>query len=67
MFKYSTELIYIYGYIPQEDSMNKTILWLQELLISMGNALFHPYQENSPPSFEAQPFRDDPYKNRGIA
>ena len=47
--------------------MKKTILWLQELLISMGNALFHPYQENSPPSFEAQPFRDDPYKNRGIA
>ena len=55
------------GYIPQEDSMNKTLLWLQELLISMGNALFHPYKENSPPSFEAQPFKDDPYKNRGIA
>ena len=47
--------------------MNKTVLWLQELLISMGNALFHPYKENSPPSFEAQPFKDDPYKNRGIA
>ena len=47
--------------------MKKTILWLQELLISMGNALFHPYKENSPPSFEAQPFKDDPYKNRGIA
>ena len=57
----------IYGHIPQEDSMNKTILWLQELLISMGNALFHPYKDNSPPSFEAQPFRDDPYKNRGVA
>jgi hypothetical protein len=36
--------------------MKKTILWLQELLISMGNALFHPYKDNSPPSFEAQPF-----------
>tara|TARA_Y100001968_G_scaffold235015_1_gene218146 strand:+ start:177 stop:320 length:144 start_codon:yes stop_codon:yes gene_type:complete len=47
--------------------MNKTILWVQELLISMGNALFHPYKDNAPPSFEAQPFRDDPYKNRGIA
>ena len=47
--------------------MNKTLLWLQELLISMGNALFHPYKENSPPRFEAQPFKDDPYKNRGIA
>ena len=47
--------------------MKKTILWLQELLISMGNALFHPYKDNSPPSFEAQPLRDDPYKNRGIA
>ena len=47
--------------------MKKTILWLQELLISMGNALFHPYKDNSPPSFEAQPFKDDPYKNRGIA
>ncbi len=47
--------------------MNKTILWFQELLISMGNALIHPYKDNSPPSFEAQPFRDDPYKNRGIA
>ncbi len=47
--------------------MNKTILWFQELLISMGNALFHPYNDNAPPRFEAQPFRDDPYKNRGIA
>ena len=47
--------------------MNKTILWVQELLISMGNALFHPYKDNLPPSFEARPFRDDPYKNRGIA
>ncbi len=53
--------------MPSEDSMKKTILWLHELLISMGNALFHPYKDNSPPSFEAQPFRDDPYKNRGIA
>ena len=65
MYKDSKQLIY--GHIPQEDSMNKTILWLQELLISMGNALFHPYKDNSPPSFEAQPFRDDPYKNRVIA
>ena len=47
--------------------MKKTFLWLQELLISMGNALFHPYKDNSPPSFEARPFKDDPYKNRGIA
>ena len=47
--------------------MNKAILWFQELLISMGNALFHPYQDNSPPKIEVQPFRDDPYKNRGIA
>ena len=47
--------------------MNKTILWLQGLLIAMGNALFHPYKDNSPPSFEAQPFRDAPYKSRGIA
>ena len=51
----------------QEGSMNKTLLWLQELLISMGNALFHPYKDNSPPNIEAQPFKDDPYKNRGIA
>ena len=65
MYKYCAQLIY--GYIPLEDSMKKTILWLQELLISMGNALFHPYKDNAPPSFEAQPFRDDPYKNRGIA
>ena len=55
------------GYIPHEDSMNKTVLWLQGLLISMGNALFHPYGDNSPPNLEAQPFRDDPYKNRGLA
>ena len=48
-------------------TMNKSLLWFQELLISMGNALFHPYQDNSPPSFEANPFKDDPYKNRGIA
>jgi len=47
--------------------MKKTILWLQELLISMGNALFHPYKDNLPPNFDAQPFKDDPYKNRGIA
>ena len=47
--------------------MNKTIHWFQELLESMGNALFHPYKDNSLPSIEAQPFRDDPYKNRGIA
>ena len=47
--------------------MNTAILWFQELLISMGNALFHPYKDNSPPRFEAQAFRDDPYKNRGIA
>ena len=33
----------------------------------MGNALFHPYKDNSPPKFDAQPFKDDPYKNRGIA
>ncbi len=65
MCKYSTSRIY--GYNPLEDSMNKILLWLQELLISMGNALFHPYKDNSPPSFEAQPFKDDPYKNRGIA
>ena len=51
----------------QEGSMNKTLLWLQELLISMGNAFFHPYNDNSPPNIEAQPFKDDPYKNRGIA
>ena len=65
MCKYPTSRIY--GYNLLEDSMNKTLLWLQELLISMGNALFHPYKDNSPPSFEAQPFKDDPYKNRGIA
>ena len=51
----------------QEYSMNKTLIWLQELIISMGNALFHPYSDNSPPNIGAQPFRDDPYKNRGIA
>ena len=51
----------------QEGSMNKSFLWLQELLISMGDALFHPYSDNSPPNIEAQPFKDDPYKNRGIA
>ena len=65
MYKYFTWLIY--GYNLVEDSMEKPILWLQELLISMGNALFHPYNDNAPPRFEAQPFRDDPYKNRGIA
>ncbi len=47
--------------------MNKAILWFQELLIAMGNALIHPYKDNLPPKVEAQPFRDDPYKNRGIA
>ena len=47
--------------------MNRTVFWLQQLLNAMGNALFHPYIDNSPPGLEAQPFRDDPYKNRGIA
>ena len=51
----------------KRNTMNRTLLWFQELLIAMGNALFHPYKDNSPPSFEAQPFRDDPYKNNGIA
>ena len=47
--------------------MNRTIRWFEELLVSMGNALFHPYRDNSPPHMEIQPFRDDPYKNKGIA
>ncbi len=64
---YKSSIFIIYGYILQEDKMNRTIIWFQELLISMGNALFHPYKDNLPPSFDAQPFKDDPYKNRGIA
>ena len=63
---FTSQITYICLY-PQEDSMNKTLLWFQELLISMGNALFHPYKDNSPPISEAQPFKDDPYKNGGIA
>ena len=47
--------------------MNRTIRWFEELLVSMGNALFHPYKDNAPPSIAIQPFRDDPYKNKGIA
>ena len=47
--------------------MNQTIRWLQELSSAMGNALVHPYRDNTPPSIAPQPFRDDPYKNRGIA
>ena len=47
--------------------MNKIIHWFEELLVTMGNDLFHPYRDNAPPLFEVQPFRDDPYKNKGIA
>ena len=45
--------------------MNKAILWFQELLISMGNALVHPYKDNSPPIFEAQPLGMTPIKTKG--
>lgn len=65
MYKCSTQLIYVVTH--KRNTMDRTLLWFQELLIAMGNALFHPYKDNSPPSFEAQPFRDDPYKNKGIA
>ena len=47
--------------------MSRSISWFEELLVSMGIALFHPYQDNAPPRIEVQPFRDDPYKNKGIA
>ena len=47
--------------------MDRTIRWFQDLLSAMGNALVHPYRDNSPPNIGTQPFKDDPYKNRGIA
>ena len=47
--------------------MKRTSRWFEELLVSMGNALLHPYIDNVPPRIEVQPFRDDPYKNKGIA
>tara|TARA_B100000214_G_scaffold232932_1_gene170052 strand:+ start:1643 stop:1786 length:144 start_codon:yes stop_codon:yes gene_type:complete len=47
--------------------MKKSFFWFQDLIIAMGNALLHPYKDNSPPKFEAKAFKDDPYKNRGLA
>ena len=47
--------------------MNRTIRWFQALLGAMGNALFHPYRDNAPPNIGTQPYKDDPYKNNGIA
>ncbi len=47
--------------------MDRTIRWFQEVLSSMGNAVFHPYTNNSPPNIEPHGFTDDPYKNKGIA
>ena len=42
--------------------MKKTISWFEEILESMGNALFHPFQDNAPPNIEPMPFSQDPYK-----
>tara|TARA_Y100001968_G_scaffold126347_1_gene115278 strand:+ start:1395 stop:1541 length:147 start_codon:yes stop_codon:yes gene_type:complete len=42
--------------------MNKAIPWFEELLKSMGNALFHPFKNNTPPHIDPLPFKDDPYK-----
>ncbi len=47
--------------------MSKTIQWMMTILEAMGNAMFHPFRENSPPKIGVQPFKDDPYKQRGIA
>ncbi len=47
--------------------MKRIISWFEELLVSIGNALFHPCRDNAPPHIEVQPFRDDPCKNKVIA
>ncbi len=46
----------------------KTIFhWIETLLKGMGDALFHPFIDNAPPEIGCQPFRDQPYKKRGLA
>tara|TARA_B100000700_G_C14491406_1_gene599800 strand:- start:131 stop:277 length:147 start_codon:yes stop_codon:yes gene_type:complete len=42
--------------------MKRTIKWFEVLLESMGNAFFHPFQDNSPPKIDPIPFSHDPYK-----
>ncbi len=47
--------------------MKSIVKWFKEILSSMGNAFVHPFKDNEPPSIDPQPYRDDPYKNKGIA
>ncbi len=42
--------------------MKKTILWFEEILKAMGNALFHPFKNNAPPQIDPIPYKDEPYK-----
>jgi len=46
--------------------MKTTIQWYENLLKGMGDALFHPFRDNTPPLIGYQPFRDQPYKKRGV-
>ena len=42
--------------------MKSFIYWWQNLSKAMGEALFHPYSNNYPPSIGYQPFTDKPEK-----
>ena len=47
--------------------MKTTLQWFENLLKGMGDALFHPFRDNAPPEIGYQPFRDQPYKKKGLA
>ena len=46
--------------------MHRSLQWFDNLLKGMGDALFHPFRDNEPPEIGYQPFRDQPYKKRGL-
>ncbi len=46
--------------------MKKVFQWFLNLEKSMGDALFHPYQDNQPPSIGFQPFTGTKSRNKKI-
>ena len=46
--------------------MTKLFSWFLNLMKGMGDALFHPYRDNQPPSIGYQPFTGKKYRNKHI-